>query len=210
MSEIDQLVRMEELEQLPRRARKKQETRWRIFEAAVELMGERGFDDVKIDEICARADVANATFFHHFSSKAALVRAFLEKLHEGIEDRLKDNEDKSASDRLALVFDEVSQVWERHAAFAPNLFAAYRAENAYGFDFHKPDTGMMGMVSQIIRDGQKSGEFGPDINPDLVAVSITGSWSALAIARSHPKFPTTFGASQKEILNLVLHGISME
>ncbi len=208
MSEIDQLVRPEDLDQLPRRARKKHETRWRIFEAAVELMGERGFDDVKIDEICVAADVASATFFHHFSSKAALVRAFLDKLHMSIADKLAENADKTANQRLALVLDEVAQVWDRHAAFAPSLFAAYTAENSQGFDFHKPDTGLMGIVSEIVKDGQKSGEFNPNVNPHLVAMSVVGFWSAMAMARAHPTLPDTFRASREETLALVLHGIS--
>ncbi|HBM89536.1 MAG: TetR/AcrR family transcriptional regulator [Parvibaculaceae bacterium] len=208
MSEIDQLVRVEDLEQLPRRARKKQETRWRIFEAAVALMSERGFDDVKIEEICAAADVASATFFHHFSSKAALVRAFLDKLHLRIREQLADNREKTANERLALVLGEVAQIWDEHAAFAPNLFAAFSAESSQGFDFHKPDSGLMGMVSEIVKDGQKSGEFKPEVNPHLVAISVVGLWSAMAMARTHSAQPASLRASKEETLALVLHGIS--
>ncbi|MCE7997632.1 MAG: TetR/AcrR family transcriptional regulator [Rhodobiaceae bacterium] len=210
MSEIDHLVRIEDLEQLPRRARKKHETRWRIFDAAVELMGQRGFDDVKIEEICAAADVASATFFHHFSSKAALVRAFLDKLHMRIREQLADNKDKTAKERLALVLDEVAQVRDKHAAFGPNLFAAFAAEESQGFDFHKPDTGLMGMVSDIVKAGQESAEFKAEVNPHLVAISLVGLWSATAIARAHPSQPTKVNPSKEETLALVLHGISKD
>ncbi len=53
--------------------RRKQETRERILEAAVELFGEVGFDATKVADICDRADVARQTFFNHFPAKSDLL-----------------------------------------------------------------------------------------------------------------------------------------
>jgi AcrR family transcriptional regulator len=53
--------------------RRKEETRARILEAAVELFGEVGFDATKVSDVCERADVARQTFFNHFPSKADLL-----------------------------------------------------------------------------------------------------------------------------------------
>jgi len=56
--------------QPPSRAdRRKQETRDRIREAAVELFVEQGYEGTKVSEICEQADVARQTFFNHFPSK---------------------------------------------------------------------------------------------------------------------------------------------
>ena len=63
-----------------RRERKKTETRARILNAAIALMAERGYDAVKIEDIAARADIANATFFLHFPTKASLLTAFNEQV----------------------------------------------------------------------------------------------------------------------------------
>ena len=52
--------------------RRKQETRARILEAAVELFGEVGFEATKVADVCERADVARQTFFNHFPSKSWL------------------------------------------------------------------------------------------------------------------------------------------
>lgn len=71
-----------------RRARKKGETRRKILNAALELMAARGYDGVKVEDICAKADVANATFFAHFPTKAALIAAFNEDVAERIAERL--------------------------------------------------------------------------------------------------------------------------
>jgi len=46
----------------------------RIVEAAVALFDEQGFAATKVSEICARADVANKTFFNYFPTKSDLLR----------------------------------------------------------------------------------------------------------------------------------------
>jgi len=56
-----------------RRARRKQELRERILDAARELFEEQGVHATKVAEICARADVARKTFFNHFPAKQDLV-----------------------------------------------------------------------------------------------------------------------------------------
>jgi AcrR family transcriptional regulator len=61
--------------------RRKQETRARILEAAVELFGEVGFEAAKIADVCERADVARQTFFNHFPTKADLLH---ELYREGV------------------------------------------------------------------------------------------------------------------------------
>jgi AcrR family transcriptional regulator len=51
--------------------------RERILETAYELFARHGIQAVGVDEIIRRADVAKATFYHHFASKDDLVLAFL-------------------------------------------------------------------------------------------------------------------------------------
>src|SRR5262245_18015104 len=53
--------------------RRKQETRERIIEAAVELFGEVGVEATKVSDVCERADVARQTFFNHFPAKSDLL-----------------------------------------------------------------------------------------------------------------------------------------
>jgi AcrR family transcriptional regulator len=56
-----------------RRDRKKQATRQALRNAALELVAERGFANVTIEDITEAADVAARTFFNYFPSKESAV-----------------------------------------------------------------------------------------------------------------------------------------
>lgn len=63
----------DDVEVLGRRALKKLATRDALRDAALELMADRSFTDVTVEEICERADVAPSTFFRHFPTKEDVV-----------------------------------------------------------------------------------------------------------------------------------------
>ncbi len=61
-----------------RRNRRKAETKERLFESAVQLLSEREFDAVTIEDITEAADVGKGTFFNYFDNKEAVVGYFFE------------------------------------------------------------------------------------------------------------------------------------
>jgi AcrR family transcriptional regulator len=76
-----------------RRQRRLLEVRHRIVDAARELFEQQGFEATKVSAICARADVADKTFFNHFPTKGDVLRAIaadaLDELLGEIEDARK-------------------------------------------------------------------------------------------------------------------------
>ena len=86
--------------------RRKQETRARILEAAVELFGEVGFDATKVSDLCERADVARQTFFNHFPAKGDLLAEFYRRGGDFISTTLDSAYERGATtrERLALFF----------------------------------------------------------------------------------------------------------
>jgi len=72
--------------ELSRRERKKEETRRRIFEAALELFRARGFEATTVDEITEKADVGRGTFFNYFPRKEAVLSFIAEEQVNAMEE----------------------------------------------------------------------------------------------------------------------------
>jgi len=49
------------------------ETKGIVFEAAVRLFKEKGYDNVSVNEICAEAGISVGGFYHHFRTKEDIV-----------------------------------------------------------------------------------------------------------------------------------------
>jgi AcrR family transcriptional regulator len=60
------------------RERKKQQTRQRLIDVALELFDERGFERVPVSEVARTADVSEATVFNYFPTKEDLIYAGME------------------------------------------------------------------------------------------------------------------------------------
>lgn len=82
-----------------RRDRKVQD----ILTAAADVLAERGYHGMSLDEIAERLDLTKATLYHYFPSKEALVTACLEGMATRSNHRLAEvaaDTDGSASERL--------------------------------------------------------------------------------------------------------------
>lgn len=203
MSELNTLYPLDEIEALPRRDRKKLQTRWRIYESAIELMKQYGYDNVTIEDICELADVSNALFFRHFTNKAALIRAYLDLLKAKIGDALRASPSASSTEKLRIVCREVGDSSPSFVAFTPQLLAEM-AVGGHKFDVEHVDTGLTGAMSIIIADGQKSGEFNSSWHPEVAALSLIGAWLILTRAAQAKGFPKRAFA---EALDMTIAGL---
>ena len=118
-------------------ARDSAETLERLYQAAIELIGEHGYSGTTVDEIVARAGVSKGTVYYHFKSKADLVSALLE---DGLQ-------------RLARSFvEETKHAQEPQEA----LRALVHAELAYIQHYQAFSKLVMSEMWRVDRDWQKA------------------------------------------------------
>jgi AcrR family transcriptional regulator len=66
------------------RAEKAERTRARLFQAATEIVGERGYAETSIARITARAEVALGTFYNYFDSRQDILEQLLPAMGEDL------------------------------------------------------------------------------------------------------------------------------
>lgn len=57
-------------------------TRAKLIESFKELLSEKTFEDITINEICSRADVRRATFYKHYEDKYSFLKYFVGYLRD--------------------------------------------------------------------------------------------------------------------------------
>lgn len=190
--------------ELSRRERKKLETRLKILDAALTLMAERGYDGVRVEEICEQADVANATFFLHFPTKAALISAFNEQVSQKIADRLE-GFDLPAIDKLELLRALMLDEWSRHSELLRAIVKEAAAQDAASL----ADSGssLISLVSKIVEEGQQSGEFTTEFDAGLVAQCLVSTWRATTLQWAATGDARAARRANRQALDLVLNGV---
>ncbi len=199
-----------------RRERKKEETRRRIFEVAIALFRERGFEATTVDEITEKADVGRGTFFNYFPRKEAVL-AYLS------EERVALAEENAVAliDAPAPARQKLHDIY----AFAATAYLSDRELSKFVFEewmrqafAPTEDAGnrWQALVLRIVEQGQAARELRADV-PALVLESMLSSiyMTTLYYWLCHPvqvapeaDFPLLEGLRQR--LDLVMDGIATE
>ncbi len=188
-----------------RRERKKAQTRDKIFEAAMTLFADSGYDSVTIEQICDEADVANGTFFLHFPTKAAVLDELNVRLSDTLLTELQGQEG-SAADKLRQVREAVIKLWSDHAALMQHLLGEVMTrpleEQAQG-----ATQDLIVLVSEIITEGQASGEFSTEFNPQVSASLLIAGWNGITITAAGRKDNDAVLAANQQVLDFILRAL---
>jgi AcrR family transcriptional regulator len=93
-----------------------EDTRRKIYEAAMEMFREKGFEQTTMRDVAAKAGVALGGAYYYFSSKEAIVLNFYQEMQEGSHEEIMASiaAEKKLKDRLRCVLEK------RFALLAPN------------------------------------------------------------------------------------------
>src|SRR5687767_10400953 len=160
-----------------RRDRKRAETRDRIHDAAMELIGERGFDQVTVEMITERADVAKGTFFNYFTSKEAVIEDFfqsqMERATDAIQGALDPGSQMKVWEFLVKVVHAVAESDTRTKNLTRALLALSLTNEEVRKACHRVTESGCDAGRYLIEEAQKAGEVRADLTPDTVMRLIT-------------------------------------
>jgi AcrR family transcriptional regulator len=165
-------------------ARDTQSTRDRLFEAAVALIGERGYTGTTVDEIVERAGVAKGTVYYHFKSKAELFSALLddglERLATSFRAATADTADATAALR-ALVHAELTYIQQYQAFSKLVMSEMWRLDRDWRDAIGKLRVHYGSVLAATIERGMRSGEFRADLDAQLTASALFGIVATAAL-----------------------------
>lgn len=191
-----------------RRARKKERTRRDIYEAAMALFRQRGYDAVTVEEITEAADVARATFFLHFASKSALVAEFNRLLVARLEAHLAAQPAAAAEDRIRQVVAFGIREWGANATVMRQMVRDFYGQPALPRAMEEANEDIVTLVADIVREGQARGEFRPGCDPLLVAASLVSVWCTITVKWSADESGATDPVElHRQFLDLILGGL---
>lgn len=203
------------INELSRRERKKEETRRRIFEAAVSLFREKGFEATTVDEITEKADVGRGTFFNYFPRKEAVLAWLSEERALVAEENASAllDDAKPAREKLLEIYAFAASAYTpdrelsrfvfnewMQRAFAPTEDAAFR--------WHK-------LLVTVIEQGQSSGELRSDV-PSALIESLLSSvymstlyfWLCCPVGTAMPDGDFALLPEMRLRLTLVMDGLA--
>ncbi|RZU49716.1 TetR family transcriptional regulator [Krasilnikovia cinnamomea] len=165
------------------RTRRREDTKQRLFEAAVELIAEQGFSATTVDDIALRAKVAKGTVYYNFASKTAL---FEELLRHGI-DQLTEEFRAAVAGRppreavAALVHAQLEFI-RRYQSFAQLLLSEmWRSNREWQQTLLLLREQAISVIAETLQAGVDSGDLRAELDVRVASSALFGVGLVVAV-----------------------------
>ncbi|MEV8510101.1 TetR family transcriptional regulator [Actinoplanes sp. NPDC051475] len=165
------------------RTRRREDTRQRLYEAAVELIAEQGFSATTVDDIALRAKVAKGTVYYNFASKTAL---FEELLRHGIglltDDFRAAVEGLPPRDAVAALVRAQLEYIRRYRAFAQLLLSEmWRTNREWQQTLVLLREQAIGVIAETVQAGVDAGDLPADLDVRVASSALFGIGLVVAV-----------------------------
>jgi len=148
----------------PKRAyRKTSETQKIIFDKAMNIMSEKGFQGTTVREICAEANIPIGTFYNCYKSKVDILKGIYESGDKYMREALSEEiAGKSALEQIHIFAHHYAKLNENTGIEVMRVL--FYPSNEW-FAHQRP---MQEMLANIVNDGQIRGEIRSDISSENI------------------------------------------
>lgn len=193
---------------LSRRDQQREETRNRLFEAALAEFRRVGFTEAQIDDIVRAAGVARGTFYFHFPTKEHVLVELQRRGQESIVERLARLRRRPLAVKsfLQQLIDAViaESVSGGQPSLEREIFALFARQPMalQGQDFP-----LLEAVMQFFREAQERGEVRGDLTPwELTTIFLTSMFGVL-LSQAEPLGPELRPAL-KRVIDVFVRGVA--
>jgi AcrR family transcriptional regulator len=187
-----------------------------IVEAAARMFAQKGYSGAVVADIAIQADIGKGTVYEYFKSKEDLFFAVFEWFQKKTEKAATvgiSSLGGGASDRLRVLNDSLMGLWGEIQDVFVLVMEFWAASSStpmrqrFKGAFKQMYDDYRKIVSALIQEGIKSGEFRADVKPEPVAAALVGTWDALFL---QAWFDDSFdpAATANDFLDTVLRGLT--
>ncbi len=162
---------------------KRQRTREALLDGARQLFEERGWHEIRMEDIARRAGVSPATAYQYFKNKRAIIGPAYEPYYTELRAELtSDLDEMPALSALERLVTSLSTLARKRPMFTINIMTATREQTLLGLARSDGEPDILGFVpfSSLLIDclarAQSQGEISPDLN-----VTSVGSYHTNAL-----------------------------
>jgi len=195
--------------QRPRQERAER-TRAQIIDTAATAFAEHGFDGVSLNELVAGSGLSKGAFYFHFSSKEELALACFRAKQQEMFARMREVPDSgSNADRIVQSMRRRARLIEEDPSLRciSRLGAQFNLQPAPGSVYASYLDQAVGNIARLVRDGQRSGEFRADLDPDAAARAIFAGAVGMDSLSQVSSAGKDLERRTDELTELVLHGL---
>jgi len=167
---------------MDKKVKKSEILKKRIFNEAIALFTEHGFENVKVTDICRSLDIATGSFYYYFPSKEAIFLDYYQSADELLGELAEElsKQGYSYSEKLKKMMVEkiraVSGVGQKMGNVCMSAFLKHLDDS-----FMDIKRSAYMHFLDIVRTGQESGEFRTDLEPEMIISSLRYVLSGLAL-----------------------------
>jgi len=165
------------------RTRRREDTRQKLYEAAVALIAGRGYSATTVDDIAERAGVAKGTVYYNFPSKPKLFEGLLGHGVGLLTDQFRAAVDGLAPrEAVAALIRTQLEYIQRYPAFAQLLLSEmWRTNREWRQTLHLLREEAIGVIAGVLRAGVDAGDFPPDLDVRVASSALFGVGLVVAV-----------------------------
>jgi TetR/AcrR family transcriptional regulator, fatty acid metabolism regulator protein len=158
------------------RADRQADRRRQILEAAVKVFADKGFHASRVGDVAEEAGIAYGLVYHYFASKEDLLETIFRTTWTEMLARVREVEEAGvpAAEAVRQVTALLLRTWRRDPDLVRVLVREVTRNQHVQQEIEEIAEAMLAL-ERIVRRGQETGEFRPELDPRLAAAVFYGA-----------------------------------
>ena len=187
-----------------------------ILDAAIRVFARQGFHSARVSDVAAEAGVAYGLVYHYFDSKDQMLNELFSERWSLLLDAIREADDEldTPQEKLKAAAGFIIESYRHNPELMKVIIIEVtRAANSFGAT-HLPEISRAyDAVAQIVSEGQASGVFRPEVDPDFVGMWFYGAIEQLLSGWVFGLIPATdeeFDRAQEMVVETLVCGLQRQ